>query len=315
MNHEPVEHSTTERTLGRLPSGADISVTVHRYSGGDGPTVYVQAAQHGIELNGPAVLRRLHGHLLDAALAGTVVSVPLVNPPAFDHRSYVTPPAFDTRNANMNRTWPGDATGTFQERITARLWELASEADAVVDLHTGTPDMLEHVRVAMDDDDAVGLAAAFGTEYRLVDDPDPESGGKLRTAAGAAGIPTVVAELSNSRQVRQESVESGVRGVRNVLRELNVLAPEPRSVPEQTVLRDDADPTRASDSGLFELHPDVAVGDPVEAGTELGRLYSPSSFELLETVRAEDTGVAYSLAREAVVVAGERLAAVAPQIG
>ena len=310
MNHEPVEHSTTERTLGRLPSGADIAVTVHRYSGGDGPTVYVQAAQHGIELNGPAVLRRVHDNLTDASLAGTVVTVPLVNPPAFDHRSYVTPPALDTSNANMNRTWPGDATGTFQERITARLWELASEADAIVDLHTGTPDMLEHVRVA-EDGDAVDLAAAFGTQYRLVDDLDPDSSGKLRAAARAAGIPTVVAELSNSRQVRQEAVETGVRGVRNVLRELDVLAPDPRSVPEQTVLRDDAAPTRASDSGLFELHPDVAVGDRIEAGAELGTLYCPSSFERLETVRAEDNGVVYSLARESVAVAGERLAAVA----
>ena len=54
MSHERVTHTTTERTLGRLPSGADVAVTVHRYEGGDGPTVYVQAAQHGIELNGPA---------------------------------------------------------------------------------------------------------------------------------------------------------------------------------------------------------------------------------------------------------------------
>lgn len=314
MNYEPVEHSTTDRTLGRLPSGTEIDVTVHRYEGGDGPTVYLQAAQHGIELNGPAALRRLHEHLSDVKLAGTVVSVPLANPPAFDHRSYVTPAAFDTINANMNRAWPGDATGTFQERITARLWDVVSGADAIVDLHTGTPDMLEHVRVTTDDDEAQRLAEVFGTDYRLVDVPSSTPGGKLRAAAGEAGIPAIVAELSNSRRVVEGAVESGVRGLRNVLRELDVVAPEPRPVPEQTVLRDDATPTRAADSGLFELRSDVGVGDRLEAGTELGKLYCPSSFELLETVRVEDSGVAYSLAREAVAVAGERLAAVAPPV-
>ena len=82
MSHERVTHTATERTLGRLPSGADVAVTVHRYEGGDGPTVYVQAAQHGIELNGPATLRRLHEALLDAELAGTVLTVPLANRPA-----------------------------------------------------------------------------------------------------------------------------------------------------------------------------------------------------------------------------------------
>ena len=48
MNH------TTERvTLARLPSGVEIETTVHVYDGAaDGPTVYVQAAQHGREING-----------------------------------------------------------------------------------------------------------------------------------------------------------------------------------------------------------------------------------------------------------------------
>ena len=99
MTHEPATYTTSERTLGRLPSGADVAVTVHRYEGGDGPTVYAQAAQHGIELNGPATLRRLHEELLDAELAGTVVAVPLANRPAFDHRSYGAPPEFASGTA------------------------------------------------------------------------------------------------------------------------------------------------------------------------------------------------------------------------
>ncbi len=314
MTHEPATYTTRERTLRRLPSGADVSVTVHRYEGGDGKTVYLQAAQHGIELNGPATLRRLHGELQDAELAGTVVAVPLANRLAFDHRSYGAPPEFDVVNPNMNRVWPGDDDGTFQERLVAELWELVSTADVIVDLHTGTADMLEHVRVTAGDAEARGLAEVFGTEYLLVDDPEDTPGGKLRTAAAEAEIPAIAVELSNSRQVSHDAVASGVEGVRNLLRELGVLAGSADPPPGRTVLRDDPERTAAQASGLFELRPDVEVGDYLDAGSELGTIYWPSSFEQFQTVTVTDSGVAYSLTREGVVVAGERLAAVGRRV-
>jgi predicted deacylase len=314
MDHRPVDHTTTHRSLGRLPSGSPVRATVHRYAGGEGPTVYVQAAQHGIELNGPAALRRLHERLRDAHLAGTVVAVPLVNPLAFDHRSYVAPPSLDAFNPNLNRVWPGDEDGTLQERMAANLWDLVTDADAVVDLHTGTADMLEHVRYAADDDAARSLARAFGTEYLLADpEPDDDHDGKLRTAAARASLPAITVELSNSRTVAHEAIEAGVAGVTSVLRELDVLEAPPADPPDAVTLDGDTVATDASASGLFETRPDLAVGDVVAAGEELGTLYCPSSFERLATVTAEADGVVYSLTREGIVVAGERLAGVAPR--
>jgi predicted deacylase len=367
MEYEPATHTATDRHLGGLPSGRTVSVTVHRYRGGAGPTVYVQAAQHGIELNGPAALRRVHEALVGADLAGTVVAVPVTNPLAFDHRSYMLPATLDARNPNLNRVWPGDPEGSLQERMAARLWPLATEADAVLDLHTGTADMLEHVRFGADDPAARDLARVFGTAYLLADvdtreeaddggdggDEQPDDGGdrppddgadappgdapdsaadggedgpddeppvapssdgfsgKFRRAAARAGIPAVTAELANSRQVTHDAIRTGVDGVRNVLRALDVRPGDPEPAPDQQVLRTTPEYTLTSASGLFELRPSLGVGDRVAAGEELGAVYCPASFERLETVTAEDGGVAYSLAREAVVVAGERVAAVA----
>ncbi|OYR42964.1 serine protease [Halorubrum sp. Ib24] len=308
MEYEPVTHTTTDRRLSRHPSGATVDATVHRYAGGSGPTVYLQAAQHGIELNGPVTLRHLHERLIEADLAGTVVAVPVANPLAFDHRSYVTPTAYDARNANLNRVWPGDETGSFQERVAARLWELVTDADAVVDLHTGTPDMLAHVRFG-EGSDARGLARAFGTEYLLAD-PDEGPTGMLRDAAERVGIPAITAELSNSRTVDRSAVETGVSGVMNVLREMRVLEGEPSAPAVQTVLRNSLEHTIAEESGLFEPRRSVAVGDRLETGDTLGAVYRPTSFERLGTVTVSEAGVVYSLAR-GVVVEGERLAAVA----
>ncbi|WP_336338593.1 succinylglutamate desuccinylase/aspartoacylase family protein [Haloarcula brevis] len=315
MDYRAVTHTTTDRQLGRLPSGRDVSVTVHRYDGGSGPTVYIQAAQHGIELNGPAALRRLHDRLTDAAIAGTVLVVPVVNQLAFDHRSYMTPGEYDVMNPNLNRVWPGDVNGSLQEQFAARLWELVKDADAAVDLHTGTADMLEHVRCRADDPAAEGLAEAFGTAYRLTDAPkdtdDDGSGRTFRAAAAAAGIPVITAELSNSRRIAEDAVAAGVDGIHNLLREQALLPEEPESKAAQTVLRNDAEPVTASESGLFECQPDIAVGDTVAAGERLGTVYEPASFEQQQVVSATERGVIFSLARESVVVQGERLAGIA----
>ena len=314
MDHTPVTHTATDRTLGHFPSGRDVSVTVHRYEGGPGPTVFVQAAQHGIELNGPAALRRLHARLVDAEIAGSVVAIPVANPIAFDHRSYLTPEAYDAFNSNFNRIWPGDAAGSFQERLVANVWPLVEAADAAVDLHTGMPEMLEHVRFGADDPEGRALATAFGTEFLLAD-TDPVGGddfaGKFRLAAAGAGVPAITAELSNSRTVQRSAAEAGVEGVWNVLRELDVVAGAVAATPEQRVLSDDAPRVVAECSGLFELRSDLDVGSEVAAGEELGDVFDPSSFERLETVVASTDGVIYSAASGGVVVTGERVVSIA----
>lgn len=316
MEYETVSHTMDERPLVHLPSGRDVAVTVHHYEGGSGPTVYLQAAQHGIELNGTAALRRLHHHLASAELAGTVVVVPVVNSLAFDHGSYVTPQAVDAVNPNFNRVWPGDGNGTFQERLAAQLWQLIETADIVIDLHTGTADMLEHVRFQDDDPDSRRLAAMFGTEY-LLTNPELEEtdgddfSGKLRTAAAHTDIPTIVPELSNSRRIDRDAARRGVNGIRNILAEVGMLREEPSAPPSQTILLDDGGRIGADRSGLFEPNEDVAVGDRVSEGTELGTVYCPATFEERQSVRMPESGVVYSLTRESVVTAGEKIACLA----
>lgn len=306
--YEPATHRTTERRLDRLPSGREVAVRVHRYVGADGPTVYVQAAQHGIELDGPAALRRLHERLVGAELAGEVVVVPVANPLAFDGRSYITPAAYDAVGSNMNRRWPGDASGSLVERLVAELWPLAAAADAVVDLHTGTPEMLPHVRHGVGDETARRLAAAFGTGYRLVDPDEPaEPPGKFRVAAARAGIPAVTAELGNSRTVSRAGATAGADGVGRVLQALDLRPGTPDPPDEQVVLHDTPAAVSTPESGLFEPAADVAVGDRVAADTQLGTVYDPASFDALATPTTTEGGLLYSLGR-GTVVAGERLA-------
>ncbi|SFB68440.1 Predicted deacylase [Halobiforma haloterrestris] len=310
-------HTAETVTLARLPSGVELETTVHVYRGDqNGPTLYVQAAQHGREINGTEVLRRFHERLPLESLSGTVVAVPVANPLTFDRVSYTTPEILDSVNPNMNRVWPGDAEGTLHQRMAASLWEYAGEADAIVDLHTGSPDMLPHVVFREGDERSRELAAAYGTDLLLSERADEDASeewhrrgfaGKLRVAAADEGIPSITPELAHNKQILEEIVELGVEGLLNVLRHLEMVPGDP---PAETppVARNHLGQVTAEDSGLFRPEPSLEVGMDVESGDRIGTLYDPATFEPIQEAVADRDGVLYALTREATVVAGDKLA-------
>lgn len=313
-------HTAESVTLARLPSGVELTTTVHTYRGEqDGPTLYVQAAQHGREINGTEALRRFHDRLPLRSLSGTIIAIPVVNPLTFDRVSYTTPEALDSVNPNMNRVWPGDDEGTLHQRMAARLWEFAEAADAIVDLHTGSPELLPHVVFEEGDDQSRALAAAFGTELLLSEqatDDAPEEwhqrgfDGKLRVVAARNGIPAITPELASNKQIDHAAVEMGVTGLLDVCRSLGML---PGNVPErdQTIARNHLGRVTAIDSGLFRPPRSLEVGQFVPDGADLGTLYDPTTYETLQSVTADRDGILYALTREATVTAGSQLASVA----
>ncbi|MFC4541256.1 succinylglutamate desuccinylase/aspartoacylase family protein [Halosolutus amylolyticus] len=313
-------HTAESVTLARLPSGVELTTTVHTYRGaGGGPTLYVQAAQHGREINGTEVLRRFHDRLPLRSLSGTVVAVPVVNPLTFDRVSYTTPEQLDSVNSNMNRVWPGNPEGTLHQRMAARLWKYVERADAVVDLHTGSPDMLPHVVYLEGDERSREVARAFGTDLLLSEQADEDASeewhrrgfdGKLRVAAAQEGIPSITPELAHNKQIVEDVVETGVEGLLDVCRSLDLL---PGEVPDRdrTIARNHLGQVSATDSGLFRPRPSLEVGQFVPAGADLGTVYDPTTYEALQAATADRDGLLYALTREATVTAGDQLASVA----
>jgi len=314
-------HDTERVTLARLPSGVELETTVHTYGDGDGPTLYVQAAQHGREINGSEVLRRLHGELLarEDGFSGTLIAVPVADPITFDRVSYTAPEALDSVNANMNRCWPGDPDGSLHERMAATLWAYAGDADAIVDLHTGGKEMLSHTVYLQGDAECRALAEAFGHDLLLAEaageDADAEwadrnFGGKLRVAATQAGIPTITPELAHNTELVEDAIDAGVAGMLDTLRHLDML-PGEAAPTNATIARNHLGRVKADDSGLFHVDGDVELGDYVEPGDHVGAVYDPTSYDVLQEVTVDREGIVYSLEREATVTAGSTLVGVA----
>ncbi|QLG61470.1 succinylglutamate desuccinylase/aspartoacylase family protein [Halorarum salinum] len=314
-------HTAEPVTLARLPSGVEVETTVHVYGDGD-PTVYVQAAQHGREINGSSVLRRLHGELEGAELDGTLVAVPVADPLTFDRVSYTTPEAYDAVNPNMNRCWPGDPDGSLHERMAAALWEYAGGADYIVDLHTGSREMLTHTVYLKGDEGCRELAEAFGTDLLLAEaageDADDEwekrsFGGKLRVAATREEIPSITPELAHNRELVEDAIGEGLSGMLGVLRYAGLLEGDDEGAPDWdgTRARNHLGRVKASDSGLFRAADGLGIGDEVEEGEYVGEVFDPTSYETLQEARADRAGIVYSVAREATVTAGQTLVGVA----
>jgi len=318
-------HTAEPTTLARLPSGVTVETTVYRYGTGGGPTLYVQAAQHGREINGAELLRRLHGRLTapdSPDLSGTLIAVPVADPLTFDRVSYTTPEPIDSAAPNMNRCWPGDTEGSIHERMAARLWQEAGRADAIVDLHTGSPEMLTHTVYLRGDDDSRRLAEAFGTDLLLAEaagkDADDEwdtrdFDGKLRVAATHEGVPSITPELGSNKQLGEAAIETGLDGLLGVCRQLDLLDGEPEPW-DGTHARNHLGRVRASDSGLFVVDEGVELGMAVEPGEAFGTVYEPTSYEPLQEATADREGIVYSIARESTVTAGQTLVGVAERL-
>jgi len=290
------------------------------HGGEPGKTLYVQVAQHGSEVMGLEALRRLIAELKPSEMKGTLIYC-LPNPLAFREKTRAT--VFDPRPGGMNRVWPGDPAGSLTERMTHKIWtELVCHADEVVDLHTGSRRCpiwvfyeAEGVSEKAPSETArrsEEMARLFGAPILYVE-TEPYGGRKtLRACCVDEGVPAIVPELGGHGYFEEEAVATAHRGLKNLLKDLGIIEGEVELPRRQVRLRWRADPkayvAHCNKGGVFI--PTVSLGDLVEEGEELGFIFSPRDFEVLETVRAPQAGYVFTIRENPVVHPGEPLVSV-----
>ncbi|WP_160134822.1 succinylglutamate desuccinylase/aspartoacylase family protein [Halococcus salsus] len=301
----PGEVDTGRLSVGESRDGADVGLPVCVINGADdGKTLYLQAASDGDELNGVGVIRRLVPQLDPAAIDGTILIVGIVNVHGFrvaEHRN----PIDDTK---LNRAYPGDNRGTSSERIAATTFDIATSADLVLDLHQGsTSRMIRETRVRCGPrhrlhDACLDLAKTFDCGY-VLDQKGPD--GQLARAGPDEGVPTIDPELGGSVGFDEKSVEVGVRGVKNVLREYGFV--EGTASAGEQVRATGFEQYGASAGGLVEFL--VDLGDRVERGDRLFRITDAFGGVKAEAT-ADAAGVFWRTRRLPQVATGEYVCSV-----
>lgn len=259
----------------------------------EGPVLAAVAGVHGFEFASILAVDRLADRIDPADLSGTIIFVRIANIPSFEYR---TPHFNPIDRKNLNRSFPGSATGTSTERIADAISrEVVARADFLMDLHAGDAgEFLEPFvgvyggPLATDFDQALEVARGFGfpniVRYKMNTQEQIDRRRSLNRQGVAAGIPTILVEIGQNGSRKEEHAEAVATGVENALGILG-LWDKPRSkVPPPLRFFDSSTAVRASHSGVYyPVDLDrryVFKGDLIGVirdytGQEVQRLYSP----------------------------------------
>lgn len=253
----PGESRDVHLMLSESYSGMTVKIPIHvRRAEQSGPVVFVTAALHGDEINGTGAVRHLIQDETFELYQGAVIFVPVLNLLAFDRHSRYLP---DRRD--LNRAFPGSAKGSLASRMARQIFEeIVSRCDYGIDLHTAAVRRTNYpnVRGDLTDSTVRRLAEAFGSEV-IINGRGPQ--GSFRREACLAGCPTIVFEGGEIWKVEPGIVASAVRGVKNVLRSLQMLEGTIER-PDYQVVIDKTKWIRANRGGFLQFH--VSPGEIVE---------------------------------------------------
>ncbi|MGB5324534.1 MAG: succinylglutamate desuccinylase/aspartoacylase family protein [Pseudomonadales bacterium] len=259
-----------------LPSQSSytpLSMPVHIVHGkNDGPVVFVSAAIHGDEINGIEIIRRVLKNKSLARLSGTLICVPIVNVYGFFNHTRYLPDGRD-----LNRSFPGSSSGSLAARV-ARIFaeEIVDKSTHGIDLHTGANHRanLPHIRANLDSVECARLATAFGAPVVIGANLRD---GSLRQYALEKGLSMLLYEAGEGLRFDNLSIKAGVRGIFNVLRELEMLPKRKTSssaskppTKNKVIETRESQWVRAPQAGLFRI--EAALGARVKAKDVIGRI-------------------------------------------
>jgi predicted deacylase len=193
----------------------------------DGPTLLLMSTQHGIEIQGIEVIRKVMREIVKPEkLKGALIGIPVGNPLAFMHHKYLS--WIDDLDVGAVRA--DNPKGNTTERIAYALWSEAwSKANLIINIHCNTrPDSLIYQWINVSNPktrDAVWrMAKAIGVTTIVSEEPVQEwAPPTLENLAYRNNIPVVLFELIDGRWISEPSTTVGVRGVLNVMREFGMI--------------------------------------------------------------------------------------------
>src|SRR5215218_7762154 len=199
---------------------SNLTLPLGVVANGDGPTALVIGGVHGDEPEGQVAALNLLRSLRPQDVKGRVIVAPCLSVDASRAYTRLWP-----STANLNRSFPGSATGTLDEQLADFVTrELIARADVVVDIHSGGRSGLclpwaemHWVEDARQRRAMVEGMLAWGTDWCVVY-IDIAGGGLLVGEAERQGKTVVATELGGGGHVTAGIHRLARSGLANVLR-------------------------------------------------------------------------------------------------
>ena len=271
VNVKPGTRNTVDLPTGRLYTHTPMTMPVRVICGRQsGPRLFISAAIHGDEINGVEIIRRLLKLPALKRLRGTIIAIPIVNAHGIITHSRYLP---DRRD--LNRSFPGSEKGSLAARLAYMFMkEIVEQSTHGIDLHTGAlhRNNLPQIRADIDDKETERLARSFNAPVIISSNLRD---GSLRESAAEHGIPMLLYEAGEALRFDEVSIRAGVKGIVNVMRELEML-PASRRTPKkriEPVVARSSSWVRAPESGILRAM--VPLGARVKKNTLLGVIADP----------------------------------------
>src|SRR5215211_941347 len=283
-------------TIGETPTEPIRLPLVIVHGPRPGPRLCLTAGVHAAEYPGIDAVMQTVQSIDPAELAGTVIAVPVVNPPMFQRRAGFLSPI---DGLNLNRTAPGRADGTISEVLAhVLLNEVIGTCQYHIDCHGG--DLGEilwpysgYALTGDSEQDRKGqeLARLWSPHiialYREGSELPPTKG-SLTSQAARQGVVSILAEAGSNGTLEPADDEIHMRGTRNVMRYLGMVPGEPDAAGEQV------EPTgqfvvSAQRGGLLRLK--IGIGDEIREEQEIAEVCDLFG-EVVERIHSPHDGIA-----------------------
>jgi len=270
-----------------------------------GKSILLTAGVHGGEYPCIETAIQLANEIDPAEVKGTILIIHPVNPAAFLARMQYYGP-YDGKN--LNRVFPGTATGTVSERIAYQVHLFQQEADFFLDLHGGDihEGLVPFVIYSQLGGSAVAeqsrqASALLGFPYVVGSVSENGSIG----AAAKVGTPGFLAELGQCGRWNIEEVDQYKAAVLNVLRSLEVVPGEAQHYDVEFLEKMLV--STATTDGCW--YPAVKLEERVKKGQKLGEIRDYFGKELASSF-ADSDGIVLYLVTSLAITNNDPLAAI-----
>jgi len=275
------------------------TLTFYRFGSGK-PRVLVTGAIHGDEVIGTYTIRNVFSSLARRSVKGSAVLLPVANPLAFRCRERASP----VDGADLNRVFPGDDKGSVSERLAHCIWQEATQADYILDLHGCGMSCTPYILCLHREFDFVR-----GYIKRLAIPTVVESSGlrgQLFIEASHKKIPAAIIEAGSHRGIFDANHAGQLRNTIFGLFASLGMMPRTTNAIEQKLFGKISN-VKAEDEDFFI--PQVVPGTIVKKGDDLGAMSAKD-----KKVPSPHSGIITSIQMPGIVFRGDSVASIAEKI-
>lgn len=281
-----------------IPLPVDETFRIRRnvIKNGEGGRICVVTGIHGDELEGQFVCFLL-AQAINAApehLHGTVEIWPAVNPLGIDSIQRGIPGC----ELDMNRTFPGSASGDMVEYVANEVVSALSGADVVFDIHASNIFLTEVPQVRINElhrDTLLPLAEQADLDFIWVHGASTVLQSTLAYSLNSTGTPCLVLEMGVGMRLSGEYCRQVTNGILNVMKNAGMWDGPVDPVKEPAIgdMSDEVVFLNAPCSGMFMKTKNQ--GTWVKKGETVGYIFDPFKGEVVEYVNAVKSGLLFTI--------------------